>query len=98
MKELLDNESLKLIYMPTDKLVADIWQFQYLLYKLVGWNNTNYSIAGIKWIKLLRRCVKKNKFIQQKYFLASVAEVLQWYSIQLWLLRSWVCSYCVNFL
>jgi hypothetical protein len=43
MKELLDNGSLKLIYMPTDELIADIltkpltgWKFQYLLYKLIG--------------------------------------------------------------
>jgi hypothetical protein len=47
MKEWLDNGSLKLIYMPTDEVVADIltkpltgWKFQYLLYKLIGWNSS----------------------------------------------------------
>jgi hypothetical protein len=47
MNELLANGSLKLIYMPTDEVVADIltkpltgWKFQYLLYKLIGWNSS----------------------------------------------------------
>jgi hypothetical protein len=53
MKELLDNGLLKLIYMPTDELVADIltkplagWKFQYLLYKLIGWNNSKLLNCG----------------------------------------------------
>ena len=53
MKELLDNGSLKLIYMPTDELVADIltkpltgWKFQYLLYKLIGWNSSKLLNCG----------------------------------------------------
>jgi hypothetical protein len=53
MKELLDNGSLKLIYMPTDELVADIftkpltgWRFQYLLYKLIGWNSSKLRNCG----------------------------------------------------
>jgi hypothetical protein len=53
MKELLDNGSLKLIYMPTDELVADIltkpltgWKFQYLLYKLIGWNSSKLLNFG----------------------------------------------------
>jgi hypothetical protein len=66
MKELLDNGSLKLIYMPTDELVADIltkpltgWKFQYLMYKLIGWNS--------RWIKLLRRCDRRNKVYILKF-------------------------------
>ena len=53
MKELLDNGSLKLIYMPTDELVADILtkpltggKFQYLLYKLIGWNSSKLLNCG----------------------------------------------------
>jgi hypothetical protein len=53
MKELLDNGSLKLIYMPTDVLVADIltnpltgWKFQYLWYKLIGWNSSKLLNCG----------------------------------------------------
>ena len=53
MKELLDNGSLKLIYMPTDELVADIltkpltgWKFQYSLYKLIGWNSSKLLNCG----------------------------------------------------
>jgi hypothetical protein len=55
MKEFLDNGSLTLIYMPTDELVADIltkpltgWKFQYLLYKLIGWNNSKLLNCGGK--------------------------------------------------
>lgn len=47
MKEFLDNGSLKLVYMSTEELVADIltkpltgWKFQYLMYKIIGWNNS----------------------------------------------------------
>jgi hypothetical protein len=46
LKDLIDQEMIELIYTPTDELVADIltkhvigWKFQYLLYKLIGWNN-----------------------------------------------------------
>ena len=46
LKELIDDEIIKLVYQPTTELVADILtkpltgaQFQYLLYKLIGWNN-----------------------------------------------------------
>ena len=46
LKELIDDEIIKLVYQPTNELVADILtkpltgaQFQYLLYKLIGWNN-----------------------------------------------------------
>jgi hypothetical protein len=53
LKELIDQEMLELIYTPTDELVADIltkplvgWKFQYLLYKLIGWNN----------IEMVREC------------------------------------------
>jgi hypothetical protein len=53
VKELLDNGSLKLIYMPTDELVADIltkpltgWKFQYLLYKLIGWDSSKLLNCG----------------------------------------------------
>ena len=53
MKELVDSGSLKLIYMPTDELVADILtkpltggKFQYLLYKLVGWNSSKLLNCG----------------------------------------------------
>ena len=59
MKDLIDAEKIKLIYVPTEELVADILtkpmsggKFQYLLFKLIGWNHTttdhtNYLI-GIK--------------------------------------------------
>jgi hypothetical protein len=47
MKELLDEGKIKLIYMPTDELVADILtkpmsggKFHYLLFKLIGWSHT----------------------------------------------------------
>jgi len=53
MKELLDNGSLKLIYMPTDELAAEIltkpltgWKFQYLLYKLIGWKSSKLLNCG----------------------------------------------------
>jgi hypothetical protein len=46
LKELIDNGIIKLVYQHTAELVADILtkplsgaQFQYLLYKLIGWNN-----------------------------------------------------------
>jgi hypothetical protein len=46
LKELIDNGISKLVYQHTAELVADILtkplsgaQFQYLLYKLIGWNN-----------------------------------------------------------
>jgi hypothetical protein len=56
MKDLIDQGLIELIYVPTEELVADIltkpitgWKFQYLLYKLLGWNNSNlnedYQIA-----------------------------------------------------
>jgi hypothetical protein len=39
--------------MPTDELVADIltkpltgWKFQYLLYKLIGWNSSKLLNCG----------------------------------------------------
>jgi len=46
MKESLDEGKIKLIYVPTDELVADILtkpmlggKFHYLLFKLIGWSN-----------------------------------------------------------
>jgi hypothetical protein len=46
----MDQGIIDLIYMPTDKLVADIltkplvgWKFQHLLYKLIGWNNAEVN-------------------------------------------------------
>jgi hypothetical protein len=45
LKGLIDEGMIELIYTPTEELVADIltkpltgWKFQYLLYKLLGWN------------------------------------------------------------
>jgi hypothetical protein len=45
LKDLLDKGLLELIYMPTDELVDYVlkkplegWKFQYLLFKLLGWN------------------------------------------------------------
>jgi hypothetical protein len=59
MKELLDYGSLKLIYMSTDELVADILtkpltggKFQYLLYKLIGWNNSKLLNCGDCFLQL----------------------------------------------
>jgi hypothetical protein len=54
MKDLIDQGKIKLIYVPTDELVTDVLtkpmsggKFQYLLFKLIGWNhimgNDNYS-------------------------------------------------------
>jgi hypothetical protein len=50
LEDLIDQEMIGLIYTPTDELVADIltkplvgWKFQYLLYKLLGWNNSEMS-------------------------------------------------------
>jgi hypothetical protein len=40
LKDLLDKGLLELIYMPTDELVADV---QYLLFKLLGWNNSKIN-------------------------------------------------------
>ena len=46
MKDLIDEGKIKLIYVPTDELVADILtkpmsggKFQYLLFKLIGWSH-----------------------------------------------------------
>jgi hypothetical protein len=46
LKELIDSGVIEMMYTPTEELVADIltkplvgWKFQYLLYKLIGWNN-----------------------------------------------------------
>ncbi len=45
LKALIDEGLIELTYVPTDELVADIlikpfngWKFQYLLFKLLGWN------------------------------------------------------------
>lgn len=50
LKDLIDQEMIGLIYTPTDELVADIltkplvgWKFQYLLYKLLGWTNSEMN-------------------------------------------------------
>jgi hypothetical protein len=50
LKDLIDSGLIDLIYMPTDELVADIltkplmgWKFQYLLRKLLGWNNVEVN-------------------------------------------------------
>jgi hypothetical protein len=47
MKDLVEKGKLKLVYVPTDELVADILtkpmsggKFQYLLFKLIGWSQT----------------------------------------------------------
>ena len=46
MKNLIDQGQIELVWTSTDELVADIltkptsgYKFQYLLYKLIGWNN-----------------------------------------------------------
>jgi hypothetical protein len=46
MKDLIDQGKIKLIYVPTDELVADVLtkpmsggKFQYLVFKLIGWNH-----------------------------------------------------------
>jgi hypothetical protein len=46
LEDLIDQEMIKLINTPADKLVVDIltkllvgWKLQCLLYKLLGWNN-----------------------------------------------------------
>ncbi len=70
MKELLDNGSLKLIYMPTDELVADIltkpltgWKFQYLLYKLIGWNSSKLLNCGGTMDQVAEEvCDRRKKF------------------------------------
>ena len=48
MKDLIDRGQVELVWISTDKLVADIltkpmsgYKFQYLLSKLIGWNNLN---------------------------------------------------------
>jgi hypothetical protein len=50
LKELIDQGQIELVYTHTDELVADIltkplsgWKFQYLLYKLIGWNGSNLA-------------------------------------------------------
>jgi hypothetical protein len=68
MKELLDNGLLKLIYMPTDELVADIstkplagWKFRYYYTSSLGGTTANCTIMEIQLIKLLRRCDKRER-------------------------------------
>jgi hypothetical protein len=50
LKELIDQGQIELVYTHTSELVADIlmkpltgWKFQYLLYKLLGWNGSNLT-------------------------------------------------------
>ncbi len=50
LKELIDQGQIELVYTHTSELVADIltkpltgWKFQYLLYKLLGWNGSNLN-------------------------------------------------------
>ncbi len=50
LKELIDQGQIELVYTHTSELVADIltkpltgWKFQYLLYKLLGWNSSNLN-------------------------------------------------------
>ncbi len=49
-KDLIDQGIIKMIYTPTNELVANIltkplmgWKFQYLLYILLGWNNAEVN-------------------------------------------------------
>jgi hypothetical protein len=53
LKDLIDEGIIKLEYQSTNELVADILtkpltgaQFQYLLYKLIGWNNESDDSDG----------------------------------------------------
>jgi hypothetical protein len=50
LKDLIDQGIIEMIYTPTDELVVDILtkplvgrKFQYLLYKLLGWNNAELN-------------------------------------------------------
>ncbi len=53
LKDLINEGIIKLEYQSTNELVADILtkpltgaQFQYLLYKLIGWNNESNDSDG----------------------------------------------------
>ena len=55
LKDLIDKGLNKLVYTPTEELVADIltkplngWKFRYLLSKLLGWNIEMHYDGDVK--------------------------------------------------